>query len=399
MKNNYPTGAEALLIALNTPSPKGTIGIPVLLWGKPGVGKSSFVESLQNERLKVLTLIASIHDPTDFSGLPVHHEGKVKYAVPEWVDAFRGFDAAVLFLDELSTAPPAVQASLLRVVLERKVGFHELPEHVRIIAAANPPDLMVGGWDLSPPLRNRFVHLDWEIPTEIYLNALSDSWAVASLPVIDPKEHARLLPEWKLKIAAFLKISPNLLEASPEDNPYGFATPRTWDFAACLLASCELLGLAPTGGTEAGAACIQLVRGCLGDGVAVAFFEFLRNIKLPDPADILDGKAALNIPALNDSELFVIFGSMNGVLKSRFDTSSLLPSTMIYFELIREVFADGRRDLIYVSLKQISKAGLLMKALGRAQRESPARVKTVMNAISELFSDEGLKEFIDVFEG
>lgn len=156
----YPTGAEALLIALQTPAPKGYTGIPVLVWGPPGVGKSSFLEGLAAPNFPVLTLIASIHDPTDFSGLPVFHNGTVHYAVPEWVKQFETGGEGILFLDELTTAPPAVQAALLRVVLERKVGFHQLPPRVRIVAAANPPDLMTGGWDLSPPLRNRFVHLN-----------------------------------------------------------------------------------------------------------------------------------------------------------------------------------------------------------------------------------------------
>lgn len=396
--NNYPTGAHALLIALSTPNPKGGIGIPVILWGKPGVGKSSFIEALASEDLKVLTLIASIHDPTDFSGLPIHVEGKVKYALPEWVELFEGYKKGILFLDELSTAPPSVQAALLRVVLERKVGFHELPEQVRIVAAANPPDLMVGGWELSPPLRNRFIHLSWDISTDLYLHALQHGWAVGALPEIDTTQHTKLLPNWKLLISAFLKLSPNLLHASPDDNRQGFASPRTWDFAACLLASCELLDLAPINGNAGATSCIELVRGCLGEGIAIAFLEFLRNIKLPDPAAILEGKIALDIPTLNDSELYVIFGSMNRVLKTRFDNPSLLDASLRYFDLVEQVFQDGRRDLIYVSLKQISKEGLLMKALAMAQRDSASKREEVLRAIKTLFTDEGLKEFIDVFE-
>jgi len=158
MSKKYPTGAAALLIAIQTPAPKGQIGIPVLLWGRPGVGKSSFLEGLDQADFPVLTLIASIHDPTDFSGLPIHKKGMVRYAIPEWVKKFEKQEEGLLFLDELTTAPPAVQAALLRVVLERKVGFHTLPDKVRIVAAANPPNLMTGGWDLSPPLRNRFIH-------------------------------------------------------------------------------------------------------------------------------------------------------------------------------------------------------------------------------------------------
>ena len=69
-----------MLIALATPSPQGPVGIPVLLWGRPGVGKSSFIEGLATDRLQVTTLIASIHDPTDFSGLPVLDRGAVRYA-------------------------------------------------------------------------------------------------------------------------------------------------------------------------------------------------------------------------------------------------------------------------------------------------------------------------------
>ena len=45
-----------------------------------------------------------------------------------------------LFLDELSTSPPAVQAAMLGVALERRVGDLLLPRAVQVVAAANPPE-------------------------------------------------------------------------------------------------------------------------------------------------------------------------------------------------------------------------------------------------------------------
>lgn len=61
--------------------------------------------------------------------------------------------AGYLFLDELSTAPPAVQAAMLGVALERRVGDLVLPRAVQVVAAANPPERAADGWDLSPPWR------------------------------------------------------------------------------------------------------------------------------------------------------------------------------------------------------------------------------------------------------
>jgi hypothetical protein len=395
----YPNGARALLIALQTPGLKaGQIGIPVLLWGRPGVGKSSFMEGLEAPDFPVLTLIASIHDPTDFSGLPVHVDGAVRYAIPEWVGLFKPDGDGLLFLDELTTAPPSVQAALLRVVLERKVGFHPLPPKVRIVAAANPPDLMTGGWELSPPLRNRFVHLQWDLPATTYLHALSSGFPVAELPQIDPKAHARLLPEWKMRVAAFLKRSPNLLHTSPDSDPYGFASPRSWDFAAALLTSCELLGEAPIGGQRYSQACLELMKGCLGEGAAVPFLEFLRSFKLPDPEEVLDGKIDIDLTNFNDSEIYVLFSGFNRVLQDRFEREDLLPATLIYFDLVKDIFNNNRRDLIYVSLRQISREGLLIKVMAAAKEQGPEVRERFLAAIYELFADEGLKEFIKNFE-
>lgn len=192
-----PAGAIALLIAMQTPTRHGGMGVPVLLWGKPGVGKSSFINGLASETTEVVVLIASIHDPTDFSGLPFLQNGKMQYASPAWLEKFQGRENGVLFLDELTTAPPAVQAALLRVVCERMVGQHPLPASVRVLAAANPTSAMSGGWELSPPLLNRFCHLQWELPVANYLDALQGgSFPKAQLPPVSFQQHADLLPVW-----------------------------------------------------------------------------------------------------------------------------------------------------------------------------------------------------------
>lgn len=392
---NLPTGAQSLLIALATPAPRGDTGIPVLLWGRPGVGKSSFIEGLAKASLPVTTLIASIHDPTDFSGLPVLEDGRVRYAVPRWVDDFADDGDGILFLDELSTAPPSVQSALLRVVFERKVGFHPLPPGVRIVAAANPPDLMVGGWELSPPLRNRFVHLNWDIPTDLYVRSLTSGWETGSLPVVKEEDHAEKLRFYQTRIAGFLRVKPDALHANPEENKYGFASPRSWDFAAALLATADLLGYR-IHDDQNNELLFELTTGCLGEPTAIMLLEYLRNLRLPDPVDVLSGKVEVPIEDLDDSELFVLFAGLNDHLKKELDSERLLPWSAPYLTLAERAFNDGRRDVIFVPLKELAGTTWLVRLMAKGQAAGPAKFASLSDAINGLFSDEGLREFIEV---
>ncbi len=387
-----PDGAQALLIALATPVNDRQTGIPVLLWGRPGVGKSSFIEALAREDVRVTTLIASIHDPTDFSGLPVLEDGRVRYAAPRWVDDFHAEQDGILFLDELSTAPPSVQSALLRVVFERRVGFHQLPDRVRIVAAANPPDLTVGGWELSPPLRNRFVHLDWSISADLFVHALTNGWERGEIPSIDPAAHAKVLADWKVRIAGYLRLTPGSLHADPETNEYGFASPRSWDYSATLLATADLLGnkLAENDRTA-----FSLVKGCLGQDIALTFTEYIRNLRLPDPEAVLRGEVSLDVTELNDSEVYVLFASLNNYLRRAMDGAQILPYTAVYLDLISQAFDDRRRDVVFVPLKEIAQAGLLMRVAPVAAEAGEAGQR-VLERINRFFSDEGLNEFIRV---
>lgn len=390
--HHLPKGAAALLIALATPSPQGLTGIPVLLWGRPGVGKSSFIEALATDKLAVTTLIASIHDPTDFSGLPVLDNGQVKYAVPQWVNDFAATDDGILFLDELSTAPPSVQSALLRVVFERKVGFHPLPDGVRIVAAANPPDLMVGGWELSPPLRNRFVHLNWDISADLYIHALSNGWASGQLPTIDPAKHAERLRVYKNKLTGFLRVKPDTLHANPEENKYGFASPRSWDFAAALLAAAELLGYSVDDEGD-NQIIFDLATGCLGEATAIMLMEYLRNLRLPDPVNVLNGQVDLDIPNLDDSELYVLFAGLNDHLTQSMADQRLLPWSKVYLDLAERCFADQRSDVIFVPLREMATKGWLLRLISAAQAAGNTELADVNRRISSLFADEGLNEF------
>lgn len=300
--------------------------LPVLLWGEPGIGKTATLNQLADGLgLPLTTVIASVHEPSDFAGLPVVGDDPatqgVPMAPPDWAVQLVRAGKGLLFLDELSTAPPAVQAALLRVVLERRVGALRLPPGVRIVAAANPRSSAADGWELSPPLANRFVHLQWTYEHDVVVRGLGGTWPRALLPRLDPDLLVSAVARARRAVCGFLEARPTLVHRLPDTEARRggpWPSPRSWDMALRLVAFAMAAGVSRE-------VLSMLVRGTVGDGPGLELLAFVDRLDLPDPETLLADPAAADLPDRGDLRQATLDGVVEAVRKrperSRWDAA------------------------------------------------------------------------------
>ena len=137
--------------AVFCPNPEGTLGLPFLLWGPPGSGKTSFVKAVErNYNMAYERLSPAERGEGQFGVCPVPMpDGTLHYPPPDWSKKFDG-RAGLIFLDEINLAMPAIQAPLLGLVQLRTLGSHTFGPRTRIIAAANEVQDAAGGLGPRP---------------------------------------------------------------------------------------------------------------------------------------------------------------------------------------------------------------------------------------------------------
>ncbi|MER5527602.1 MoxR family ATPase [Streptomyces sp. NPDC002677] len=301
------TQLEALTLAV-------AADLPVLLWGEPGIGKTAALTQLAASLdLPLTTVIASVHEPSDFSGLPVVGDDPavqgVPMAPPDWAVRLVQAGRGLLFLDELSTAPPAVQAALLRLVLERRVGALRLPPGVRIVAAANPRSSAADGWELSPPLANRFVHLQWAHDHEVVVRGLGGTWPRATLPRLDPDRLSAAVDFARRAVCGLLATRPTLVHRLPSGEMRrggAWPSPRSWDMTLRLVAFAQAAGSSRD-------VLSLLVRGTVGDGPGLELLASVDRMELPDPETLLADPGAAELPERGDLRQAVLDGVVAAV--------------------------------------------------------------------------------------
>jgi|13_taG_2_1085334.scaffolds.fasta_scaffold02568_14 hypothetical protein len=246
---------------------------PVFLWGPPGIGKSELVQGIGDSGELGSTLVIdmrlALFEPTDLRGYPVPD---VKSGVMKWLppadlpskEVAAQYDTVIVFLDEMNSAAPSVQAAGYQLILNRRIGQYELPDNVVMIAAGNRETDKGVTYRMPKPLENRFVHFELRVDFQDWLN-----WAV---------QH-----DIDADVVGYLSFAKNdLYNFDPQSSSRGFATPRAWTFTSELIEDADDLG----DGLQT-----DLVAGCVGEGVAVKFMAH-RKIAgdLPDPVAVLDGK-------------------------------------------------------------------------------------------------------------
>ena len=287
--------------------------IPVLLWGGPGNGKTSTINAIGRALgYHTEVVLGSLSEPSDFAGLPVVTDtNEVVMAPKAWAKRLSKVDKGLLFLDEITTVPPVTQAALLRVILEGVVGDLKLPDGVSRIAAANPPEMAAGGFDLSMPLSNRLVHIDWDLPFQ--------SWSIGMLSGFEDPVIPKLPSDWKSRLSlsrvavvSYLRTNPNGLYSLPKDEAKankGWPSHRSWDMVSKILASCNSI--------NANDEIINLlIKGAVGPGAAIEFQTFMSKVDLPDPEELLDNPNSVKFPKGMDKQFIILNSLVSAVLNN-----------------------------------------------------------------------------------
>ena len=236
--------------------------LPTFLWGAPGIGKSSVVRQVAEAKgIGFIDLRLSLMDPTDLKGIPFY-ENEARQAVWAPPSFLPREGSGILFLDELNTAAPSVQASAYQLILDRKVGEYELPDGWAIVAAGNRENDRGVVYRMPLPLANRFIHLEMSVNVDDWR-----AWA-----------YRRGIDE---RILGYIGTKHDaLFRFDPASDAKSFATPRSWEFVHGILAS----GMPPQ-------LAMNAIAGAVGEENAVDFLAFAKVMHLlPDTEAILRGE-------------------------------------------------------------------------------------------------------------
>ena len=248
---------------------------PVMLWGPPGVGKSQMVAQVADRHnAPLIDIRLSQMEPSDLRGIPFRSEDEVVWAVPAMLPSVkRHGEEGILFLDEITSAPPSVSAAAYQLILDRKLGEYEVPEGWAIIAAGNRQGDRGVTYSMPAPLANRFSHYEVEVNM--------DDWAAWA--------YANNIDE---RIIAFLRFRQDLLfDFDPSHNPIAFPSPRSWEFAHRGLQKFDEHHELLTGALQA----------CVGNAAGIELRAFIDSLdQMPDLDAIINGE---DIPAPKEIDL------------------------------------------------------------------------------------------------
>jgi hypothetical protein len=240
-------GSERLLRILNRVL-KNKDERPLMIWGAPGIGKTSVVKMIQKEYGgRMIDVQLTTYAPEDFflpevtgetsadnrfsrrasrvpqGWLPVYHEseGEEGNARANGPDGKGG----IIFLDELSRAKEAIRNICLKLVLDREMdGGWKLGSNWTIVAASNRmEDDETNTSEFGSALGNRFQQVNYSPKIKEYSKYALGAKTETGEEVFDPRIVSFL--NWTKGQEFFHKYDPNVSGTI-------FPSPRSWEAAA-----------------------------------------------------------------------------------------------------------------------------------------------------------------------
>ena len=282
-----------------------------MLWGQPGIGKSQSIRELASnieEKTKKKVIITDVRlllfNPIDLRGIPTSNADKTLaiWLKPKIFDMNPSDEVInILFLDEISSASPSVQAAAYQITLDRTIGEHKLPDNCIVIAAGNRVTDKAVAFQMPSALANRFMHFEIDSDFESW-----NKWAIKN--------------NINSKVLGFLKFKPNYLNTFDKQiGSMAFATPRTWEMVSNILNNVS---------SDVNAV-FDLISGLLGSGIATELRGWVRVFDdLPNVEDIFKGMD-VKIPSNTDT-IYALSSSMIQYARKKKDNINQISNSIKY---------------------------------------------------------------------
>lgn len=263
-----------------------------MVWGAPGIGKTAVIEQAAKENgYAYLQVILAEREAPDIVGHYYRDGNEMRLSRS---DIIRRIEEAstptLLHLDEVPQAVMFNQNIASRIVHDRVLGEHYLPDSTAIVLSGNMRQHKAGTVDMPMHLRGRLAHVEQIADND-------DFRAYAGERELNPL------------ITAYLAWRPDHLSMF-DTNQYSNPSPRTWEKASDAM-SLNLQEYAER----------ALVTGYLGEGVTNEFYGFKKIASgLPHIKDIFDNPESVKI-ANDPATIYALMGAVaNNATPRNMDT-------------------------------------------------------------------------------
>ena len=307
---------------------------PMMIWGPPGIGKSTLVRGVTEElNIGFVDVRLAQREPVDIRGLPVPREDRqgIDWIVSsEWprVGVEGTPERGIILFDELTAADSTLQVAAYEFILDRRLGeLYKVPDGWYIVAAGNRAEDNAVARTMSSALANRFLHLDLSAGSDDWCN-----WAVSTGHHSD--------------VVGFIRFRPDLLLDMSAHHERGWPSPRSWSRVS------DEVRLAEKSGLSDRFLCL-IIDGLIGIGAGMEFKAF-RDSKslLPDVRAMLNGTVKAQFPEKLDQQ-WAMITSLAPILVEEEEPEQFFDGLFNIFKVLQPSWAElAWHDIMTMSEKK-----------------------------------------------
>jgi hypothetical protein len=263
-------------------------GLPILISGAPGIGKSDITDKVAKITKRRLVLSHPVVDsPIDYKGMPAILEddkgNKTAVFLPfgNLLEIIKAKVPTIYFIDDMGQAPACVQAACMQLLLARKINGQKISDKVTFIAATNRREDRAGVTGILEPVKSRFVSI-----VELVVN--TEDW-------IEWAHENDIAPE----VIGYIYYCPDRLSTEEATaDIVNHPSPRTWHGVSKLL--------------KAGITSLPFIAGAVGAADGTQFLGFLKVYhSLPDLDDIVKNPEGVDIPTDSATQYAIVTALLN----------------------------------------------------------------------------------------